>query len=92
MAASLQELTAAWVAVATVTLSEYRRQCWHLAGLACSEVVERADGAVTLWEIAVARCTTATHIGVSLSLFDKTVKDGRMPGPKLTNRPMLRRA
>ena len=55
MAASLQELTAAWVAVATVTLSEYRRQCWHLAGLACSEVVERADGAVTLWEIAVAR-------------------------------------
>ena len=36
--------------------------------------------------------TTATHIGVSPSLFDKTVKDGRMPGPKLTNRPMLRRA
>ena len=40
MALSLQELMAAWVAVATVTLSEYRRQCWRLAGLACSDVVE----------------------------------------------------
>ena len=43
MALSLQELMAAWVAVATVTLSEYRRQCWRLAGLTCSGVVEALD-------------------------------------------------
>jgi hypothetical protein len=33
----------------------------------------------------MSRTEAADYIGVSPSLFDEMVKDGRMPGPKLAN-------
>jgi predicted DNA-binding transcriptional regulator AlpA len=33
----------------------------------------------------LSRIEAATYIGVSASLFDQMVKDGRMPGPKIIN-------
>jgi predicted DNA-binding transcriptional regulator AlpA len=34
----------------------------------------------------LSRCDAATYIGISPSLFDQMVKDGRMPPPKRVNR------
>jgi predicted DNA-binding transcriptional regulator AlpA len=38
-----------------------------------------------LWPRGLSRIEAATYIGVSASLFDQMVKDGRMPGPKIIN-------
>jgi hypothetical protein len=41
-------------AVANAKLIEYRRQCWHLAGLVSQGTVDKADAIDLLWEIATA--------------------------------------
>jgi hypothetical protein len=41
-------------AVANAKLSEYRRQCWRLAGLVGQGAINRTDAVDMLWEIAVA--------------------------------------
>jgi predicted DNA-binding transcriptional regulator AlpA len=33
----------------------------------------------------LSRCEAADYVGVSASLFDEMVKDGRMPPPKMIN-------
>jgi hypothetical protein len=54
MATPAQELVAARIAVATAKPTEYRRQCWRLAGLIRTGVLDRITAVDSLWEIPVA--------------------------------------
>jgi hypothetical protein len=49
-----KELLAAWRAVATAKLAEFRRQCWRLAALVRQGFLERTAAVDQLWQIAVA--------------------------------------
>jgi hypothetical protein len=48
------ELLEAWRAVANAKLTEFRKQCWRLAGLVRADVIGRAAAADQLWRIATA--------------------------------------
>jgi hypothetical protein len=48
-----REFTEAWRAVATAKLNEFRRQCWHLAGLVQQGLLEKVLVVDQLEEIAV---------------------------------------
>jgi hypothetical protein len=48
------EFIEAWRAVANAKLIEYRRQCWHLAGLVRAGAASKVDAVDKLWEIATA--------------------------------------
>jgi hypothetical protein len=49
-----QELLLAWRMVANAKLTEYRRQCWRLAGLVRQGILTRQATVDRLWEIATA--------------------------------------
>jgi hypothetical protein len=61
MAASMRELTAGLVAVATAKLTEYRRQCWRLAALVCTGTLDRVTAVDTLCAIAIAHGLVSAH-------------------------------
>jgi hypothetical protein len=54
MTAADKELLAAWRAVATAKLTEFRRQCWRLAALVRQGTIERTAAVDRLQEIAIA--------------------------------------
>lgn len=56
-----RELREAWRAVANAKLVEYRGQCWRLAALIREGVVDKADAADRLWDIAVAHALVRAH-------------------------------
>jgi hypothetical protein len=45
----------------------------------------RPSIAIVLTPRGLSRIHAATYVGISPSLFDQMVKDGRMPGPKRIN-------
>jgi hypothetical protein len=49
-----RELRESWRAVANAKLVEYRRQCWRLAGLVRTGIIDKADAVDALWTIAIA--------------------------------------
>jgi hypothetical protein len=49
-----RELLEAWRAVANAKLTEYRKQCWRLAGLVRCGTVPKQSAVDRLWEIAIA--------------------------------------
>jgi hypothetical protein len=51
---SAEELREAWRAVANAKLVEFRKQCWRLAALVRSGIVEKQAAVDRLWEIALA--------------------------------------
>jgi hypothetical protein len=53
MTAQDRELIEAWRAVGTAKLTEFRRQCWRLAGLVRQGTVDKQAAIDRLWEIAV---------------------------------------
>jgi hypothetical protein len=61
MATAAQELVAARIAVATAKLTEYRRQCWRLAGLVRAGVIDRVSAGDVLYEIAVVHGLVQAH-------------------------------
>jgi len=48
------ELREAWRAVANAKLTEYRRQCWRLAGLSAQGSIAKTDAVDCLFNIALA--------------------------------------
>jgi hypothetical protein len=61
MATAVQEPVAARIAVATAKLTEYRRQCWRLAGLVRAGVIDRVTTGDALYEIAVVHGLVKAH-------------------------------
>jgi len=61
MATSAQELTATRMAVASAKMREFRRQCWRLAWLVRSSVLDRVEAADCLYEIAVGHALIRAH-------------------------------
>ena len=51
---SAEEFREAWRAVANAKLAEFRKQCWRLAALVRSGIVEKQAAVDRLWEIALA--------------------------------------
>jgi hypothetical protein len=50
----LTELREAWRSVANSKVNEFRRQCWRVAGLVRTGLVNKADAVDALFEIATA--------------------------------------
>jgi len=71
--------------VARTVLARLRPGHSGTAGGLEGSVVERASNVLTLEPRGLNRVQAAGYIGVSPSLFDEMVTDGRMPPPKIIN-------